>query len=427
MKYIFEVFKFEYKGFVSTKAFRAITIVFVCVVLVATFVPGVIYAVSSSSLGSDKAEKTEAIFVLGETAKNDELYTAAFAPDVLAAAVPAKWTNGTAEGLTDAQLGEKVGSGDYAFALYYDGGSEFKFFAPGNMLSAYTSLMPISAYITEVARQAALAKLPIDIQEAALGIAEISATPEIIDIGGNAENNFWIGYVLMFFLFYVIMGYSNSVAGAVVTEKTSKAMELLITVAKPVHLMVGKVLGIGFASLTQVGTMIAAAGIGLAINLPKWKEISPGLFETITGSGSNVSGALVVILIGYFFLGFFVFAFLAASLASTVNKPEEASTVMTLPMLLLMGGMVLGFLTLSGAVNKTIIAGLSYVPFFTPFCMTARYIIGDAGTSSLVLGMIVLAAAVCIVAWLAAKIFRMGVMLYGVKATPKQIRKAMFG
>ena len=425
MKYIWEVFKFEYKGFISTKAFRVVTIVFVCVVLAATFVPGVIYAISSSSFGSDKAEKTEAIYVLGEEAKNDAQIAAAFAPDVLTAAVPAKWTDGTKDGLTEEQLKEKVGGGDYVFALYYNGGSDFKFYAPGNLLTAYTSLVPLSDYITEVARQSALTKLPADVREAAVSIAGITATPEIVDIGGNAENNFWIGYVLMFFLFYVIMGYSNSVANAVVTEKTSKAMELLITVAKPVHLMVGKVLGIGLASLTQVGTMIAAAGIGLAINLPRWKEISPGLFDMLTGS--NVSGLLVVILIVYFFLGFFVFAFLAASLASTVNKPEEASTVMTLPMLLLMGGMLLGFLTLSGVVNKTIIAGLSYVPFFTPFCMTARYILGDAGTSSLVLGMIVLAAAVCVVAWLAAKIFRMGVMLYGVKATPKQIRKAMFG
>lgn len=425
MKYILEVFKFEYKGFVSTKAFRAVTIVFVCVVLAATFIPSVISAISSSSTGVDRSEKTEAVFVLGEAAKNDEIYKAAFALDVLSAAIPAKWTDGTKDGLTDAQLKEMVGSGDYMFALYYDGGGDFKFYAPGNMITAYTSLEPISEYITEVAKQAALADLPADVQKAATSVALITANPEIIDIGGNAENNFWIGYVLMFFLFYVIMGYSNSVAGAVVTEKTSKAMELLITVAKPVHLMVGKVFGIGLASLTQVGAMLAAAGVGLAINLPRWKEISPGLFEMLTGA--NVSATLVIILIVYFFLGFFVYAFLAAALASTVNKPEEASSVITLPMMLLMGGMVLGFLTLSGVVNKTIIAGLSYFPFFTPFCMIARYILGDAGISSLLLGTIILIVAVCVVAWLSAKIFRMGAMLYGVKATPKQIRKAMFG
>ncbi|GHU62715.1 hypothetical protein AGMMS49983_04690 [Clostridia bacterium] len=425
MKYIGEVFKFEYKGFVGAKSFRVVTIIFVCALLILTFLPEVVHTIGSLSDGTDKAEKTAAVFVLGEDARDSELYTNVFTTDILAQVVPAKWTDGTKEGLTDAQLKEKVGAGDYLFALYYNGGSGFKFYAPGNMLSAYTSLTPLTAYITEVARQAATSELPEGVREDVARVAAINAVPEIVDIGGNAENNFWIGYVLMFFLFYVIMGYSNAVSGAVVTEKTSKAMELLITVAKPVHLMVGKVLGIGFASLTQVAAMVAAAGIGIAVNLPKWKELSPGLFDMLMSS--NVSGSLIGILLVYFFLGFFVYAFLAAAMGSTVSKPEEAASIMTMPMLLLAGGMILGFLTLSGVLNKTLAAGLSYVPFFTPFCMISRYTLGDAGSGSLALGVIVLAVSVCVVAWIAAKIFRMGVMLYGVKATPKQIRQALFG
>ncbi|MDR0875051.1 MAG: ABC transporter permease [Clostridiales Family XIII bacterium] len=425
MKYIWEVFKFEYKGFVGAKSFRIVTIIFVCALLILTFIPEVVHQVSSLTSGADKAEKTKAAFVLGETALENELYTAAFAPDLLSAAVPAKWTDGREDGLTEEQLKEKVGAGDYLFAFYYNGGSEFKFYAPGNKITAYTSLAPLSVYITEVARQAAILELPETVRTDVARVAAIEAEPVIVDIGGNAENNFWIGYVLMFFLFYVIMGYSNAVSGAVVTEKTSKAMELLITVAKPVHLMVGKVLGIGFASLTQVGAMVAAAGIGIAVNLPRWKDLSPDLFDMLTGS--NVSGALIGILLVYFFLGFFVYAFLAAAMGSMVSKPEEAASVMTMPMLMLVAGMALGFLTLSGVMNKTLAAALSYVPFFTPFCMISRYTLGDAGTGSIVLGAIVLAAAVCVVAWIAAKIFRMGVMLYGVKATPKQIRRALFG
>ena len=127
----------------------------------------------------------------------------------------------------------------------------------------------------------------------------------------------------------------------------------------------------------------------------------------------------------FFLLGFFLYAFLVAAFASTVTRPEEAATVVTLPMVLILAALMLGFLTLFGVAGKALIAVLSYVPFFTPITMLARYAIGDAGTSQLLIGAGIMAAAIVVIAILASKIFRMGVMLYGVKATPKQLWNAL--
>jgi len=80
---------------------------------------------------------------------------------------------------------------------------------------------------------------------------------------------------------------------------------------------------------------------------------------------------------------------------------------------------------LFGVLSKTLATVLSFIPFFTPIGMLARYTLGDASIAQLLIGAGVMVAAIIVVAILASKIFRMGVMLYGVKATPKQLIKAL--
>jgi len=192
-------------------------------------------------------------------------------------------------------------------------------------------------------------------------------------------------------------------------------MELLITAAKPIDLMVGKVLGVGLAALTQFASMVLAVAAGIAVNMPFWKASGSSLYELV--SSSNISGGLLAFLLLFFFLGFFLFSFMIAALSSTVSRQEEAATILTLPMLLLSGALGLGFVSLAGVLNKTLVAVLSYIPFFTPFVMISRYNIGDASLLEAAIGCVVLAAGVVLIAWLAAKIYRVGVMMYG--TTPK--------
>ncbi|MDR3364583.1 MAG: ABC transporter permease [Clostridiales Family XIII bacterium] len=423
MKNVFNVMRFEYKGFVSAKSFRVITIVFVVCIIAAMSLPQLIGVFRDAGIGGEKSGKDKAALILSGEALTNELYKAAFTPEALGGISKVEWVDLSKEPPGDAALSQAVKDGEYLFALRYAGGTPCEFFAAGNRMASYTAIAPISDYITGVVKQVNIAALPADARDAVVRISALEAEPEIIDIGGNAQNNFWIGYVLIMFLFYVIMGYTNYVSSSIVTEKTSKAMELLVTSVKPLHLMVGKVLGVGFAALTQVGAIVAAAAVGLLANLPYWRTTGSGL-AALT-QGGNVDASIVCILIVYFLLGFFLYAFIAAAFASTVTKPEEAATVTTLPIVLMMAALGLGFLTLSGAAGKTLVAGLSYIPFFTPITMVARYTIGDASAGRLVLGAAILAAATFAVATLAAKIFRMGVMLYGVKATPKQIWKAL--
>ena len=428
MKNMLNVLRFEYKGFVKTKVFRNVTIIFVVCIIAATSIPQLIGVFRSSGAGDGEGgglfgNNNKAAIILSDAALTNDVYKNAFTADALAGTGAAAWVDLSKDPPDSETLAGEIRAGEYLFAIRYSGGTEFEFYAAGNRMASFAALPSITNYITELARKAEIAALPANEQETVTQISTLTAEPRIIDIGGNAENNFIIGYVLIMFLFYVIMGYSNYVATAVVAEKTSKAMELLITATKPLNLMVGKVVGVGLAALTQVGAIVAAFAAGVAINMPYWTKTDNSILDILQGGNIDASIAFIVII--YFLLGFFLYAFLVASLSSTVSRPEEASTVITLPMILIIVSLLIGFMTLSGGMNKTFIAVLSYIPFFTPTSMISRYVIGDAGAAQLMIGAGIMLVAIVLVAILAAKIFRVGVMLYGVKATPKQLFRAI--
>ncbi|MDR3304633.1 MAG: ABC transporter permease [Clostridiales Family XIII bacterium] len=422
MKRIGTVIRFEYLGYVSAKVFRVTTIIFVAAILILCFLPQI--ASQFSKIDAFQGEKDKAVILLGGDALANPIYTSAFSAKTLESAVKkTTWTDGNKEDYSEEDLKKLIEGGDCLFAVYYNGGTDYSFFAAGSKISAYSALGTLDALVTESARQAAIARLPEGQRGEAAAISGMAAQVNLIEIGGNAENNFWIGYVIMFFLFYIIMGYGNYVSASVIAEKTSKAMELLITAAKPLDLMIGKVVGVGFAALTQVAAIVAAAAVGITANLTQWKAFQPTVFEMLTGA--NVSAALAALLLLFFFLGFFFYAFIMAALGSTVSRAEEAATTTMFPLLLLTAGLVLGFFTLSGAMNKALVSVLSYVPFFTPFVMMGRYSMGEVTVFGAAIGVIVLFAGVLVIAVLAAKIYRMGVMMYGTPATFKTVWKAL--
>jgi ABC-2 type transport system permease protein len=422
MNRVKKVIRFEYMGYVSTKSFRVVTILIAAIILVLCFIPQISAQIKQA--GAFQGEKDKAVFLLGDAARADPVYGAYISRETLSAAVDdAEWTDGNGENYSETDLRGLVESGEYSFAVYCDGGLRYSFYAQGNKLSIYGAIPALNALVTEAARQTAITRLPLEVRADVAGISRMEAEVSLVAIGGNAENNFWVGYILMFFLFYVILGYGNYVSSSVVSEKSSKAMELLITAAKPLDLMIGKVVGVGLAALTQVAVIVAAFAAGIGVNLAHWKVYQPALFDLL--AGSNISARLFVFLLLFFFFGFFLYAFMLAALASTVNRAEEAATIVTLPMMLLVASLVLGFVTLSGALNKTLVAVLSYIPFFTPFVMTSRFCIGDAGVLSAGVGVAVVAAAAVAVAWLAAKIYRMGVMMYGTPPTLRSIARML--
>ncbi|MDR0853316.1 MAG: ABC transporter permease [Clostridiales Family XIII bacterium] len=402
------IIKFEYLGYVKAKSFVITTLIFAILLLLATSIP------SFAGLLSGTAEKvtggeSKAVVLLGPNVFDKSSGQGLEAEYLGALTKGTKWTDGNAKKIKQEDLKGLVEENDYDFAFYYDGGTDYDYYARGDNLGAYDQVAVLDALVTEAAKEEALLGVPEDVRNDVEEISGITASCNLISIGGEAGDNFWICYVFAMFLYFVLMMYGNFVTSSVVTEKTSKTMELLITAAKPIELMMGKVFGVGLAALTQVGFIILSVGTGLALNLDKWKEFQPGIWSLLTESKLSIS--LVVFAVVLFLLGYFFYAFIYAALGSTVSKPEEAATVTVLPIMLLIAAFLLSFL--SFGLNKAIVAVLSYIPPFTPFIMMNRYVRGDAGLTSMLIGIAVLFAGVMLVAWVAAKIYRVGVMMYG--------------
>jgi ABC-2 type transport system permease protein len=408
MKRTGTIIKFEYLTYVKAKSFIITTAVLVVLILVLSNLPN-FSSLFAGKGGNIIGGDTKAVVLLGDEVK-DGPAAQIFSKNSLAEiAKDTEWVDGNAKSLAQGDLKKLVKEGEYDAAFYYNGGVNYEFYATGSNLSVYAPMETLDVLVTEAAKQEAMADVPDDIRANVSNISAIAAKGEFISIGGDAGDNFWICYIFSIFLYMVLVMYGNFVTSSVVTEKTSKTMELLITAAKPIELMFGKVLGVGLAGLTQVGTIVAAVVVGLFFNLEKWKDFQPSVFKLITES--NLSISPVVFLIIMFILGYFFYAFIYAGLGSTVSKPEEAATVTVLPMILLVLGFILSIWSFS--LNKSIVAVLSYIPPFTPFVMMNRYAMGDAGIMSMVIGLAVLFAAVLLAAWVAAKIYRVGVMMYG--------------
>jgi ABC-2 type transport system permease protein len=201
-------------------------------------------------------------------------------------------------------------------------------------------------------------------------------------------------------------------------------MELLITSAKPSQLIFGKVIGVGCVALTQALVIIIVAAIGIVLNMGTWMAQIPeagAVMQSLT-----VSPGLIVFFVLFFLTGYFLYSFIYAALGSTVSKIEDASTIVTIPMLILIAGFVISIISMSN-LDAGYVKVLSYIPFFAPFLMFSRLAMGEAGYVQAGIALVILIFTILIISWLAAKIYRVGVMMYGKPMKLKAIVKVAIG
>jgi ABC-2 type transport system permease protein len=236
----------------------------------------------------------------------------------------------------------------------------------------------------------------------------------LIPVGADIQSTFWYAYVLMILLFTAIIMYSSIIATSVVTEKSTKTMELLITSTKPTNLLFGKVLGTGCAGLLQFFTLISVGLGSLILNSDAWVEMMPaaaGIFEF-----SNINALFFVYMFLFFVLGFFIAAFLIAALASTIDRIENIQTATIFPNIIFIASFYSAIAGIFQA-DEMWVRILSYVPFFSQSVMFMRICVGSAETWEVVLSLVILFVSTVVMGIISAKIYKIGVMIYGKKLT----------
>jgi ABC-2 type transport system permease protein len=228
---------------------------------------------------------------------------------------------------------------------------------------------------------------------------------------------------LVILMFMAIITYGQWVAMSVAEEKSSRVMELLVTAATPRQLLLGKVMGAGGAGLVQYVVIVAAALGGLLIQ----GTISRLVLGENAGEPIELQGLTlgVLLVVGLFFVGGFgLYATLYAALGSTASRQEEVQNIVGPMVIVGVAGYLIAFAAL-GSPGADWVRLLSFVPFFSPYLIPTRMVLGQIAPWEIALAFGFLVAGALVALWVAGRIYSAGVLLYGQRAGLRNVWKAI--
>ena len=231
-------------------------------------------------------------------------------------------------------------------------------------------------------------------------------------VKSNAQASFWKGYVMAILLSMTTMIYGMNVARSVIQEKTSRIFEVMLAITRPQEMLAGKLIGVGAVGLTQITIWLVAAGILLA---------TPFAATVLTGDYAvHVSVAETVLFPVYFVLGYLLYSSLFAGLAATCETEQELQMYMPLAAAptWLAFGLILVVINDS---NSLWAIAASLFPPTAPIIMFLRMAsqIPPVWQFAASIGLLVLS--IWGVLWLSAKLYRVGILMYGKRATLPEI------
>ncbi len=404
MKQFGTILKFELKSYLKNKIFVGVTIFLVALIAVVMFIPRIGEALSS---GSDDNPATSnpirPVMMIGFEGEGNDILQSMFGE-----AFPDYEVRISTEGVDSVK--EAISSGEAECAFVLNDFTSYTYYVEN--LSMYDMNTQIAdGVLQNVYRINAMAESGIAPDKAAEIISlQIEHTTETL--GKDQMQNFFYTYIMVFALYMVILLYGQMVATNVATEKSSRAMEVLITSAKPNSMMFGKVMASCTAGLIQLICVFGSSILFFNLNKSYWGD------NMIINSIFNMPIDLLLYMILFFILGFLIYAFMYGAVGSTASKLEDINTsVMPITMLFIIGFFVVVFSMSSGNLDSTLIRVCSYIPFTSPMAMFTRIAMSVVPTYEIIISVVILIASVAGIGILSARIYRVGVLLYG--TTPK--------
>jgi ABC-2 type transport system permease protein len=223
-------------------------------------------------------------------------------------------------------------------------------------------------------------------------------------------------FIIAFLIYITVLLYGQVVLGAVVEEKETRIAEILFSSVRPFQLMLGKLIGVSLMALTQLAIWVAAFGAVAVYVLP-----------ALAASGADVNlPHLPAVFFVYFFLffvlGYFLYATIYVLVGSMVTTTQEGGQMAMPVVFLLMAGLYLAF-PIIRAPNSSFAFWVSMVPFFAPITMLVRIISQKPPFWQIALSLTSCAVTVVLLLWLASRIYRIGMLMYGKKATIPEVMR----
>ena len=238
---------------------------------------------------------------------------------------------------------------------------------------------------------------------------------------GQREAGMLAGFVGAIMLYMVILLYGVQVMRAVLEEKTTRIVEIIISTVKPWQLMLGKILGVGAVGLTQLAIWALSLVLLLTFGLPYVVAARPELLEVKTLIDLLPVGGGIALFIAFFVLGYFLFSSLYAAVAAMCSSEEEAQQLQ-IPVTMLLVVPIMFLVPVMENPNGPLATWLAFVPFFTPVLMFPRFI-GGAPLWQVGLSLVLVALTVPAVAWVAGRIYRVGILMQGKRPTLPELMR----
>ena len=324
-------------------------------------------------------------------------------------------------------------------ARLLEGEGEATYYSEGS--GGFSAQFRLEDAVGDVVRRARLeaAGAPqtvLDAVEGRVGVRMVAITDE-----GDAADAGWLyaglGYAMGFIIYIAMFVYGAMVMRGVIEEKTNRIVEIVASSARPFQLMMGKVLGIGAVGLTQFVLWVVLALVGIvALGTVLAGFVDPAAmagadavataqdlpFDPALLSLSNVPFDLIVYFLLFFLGGYLLYGSLFAAVGSAVEQESDAQSLQ-LPIMIpvILPAIFLPFIADNPDAPMSV--ALSLVPFFSPILMVVRAAATEVPFWQMALALALLALAFIGTIWVASRIYRVGILMYGKKATVRDLAR----
>lgn len=229
---------------------------------------------------------------------------------------------------------------------------------------------------------------------------------DVVQTGNASHERMALVYALVFGIYIITLTFGSMVANSVIEEKSNRIMETLITMAKPMELFFGKVLGICAVGLTQIAVILGSGLIML--------KTSGASLEVL--SSLNLNASIIFAFVAYFLLGYLTFSMLYAAVASLATSSQDVNSSMGAITLVFVGVFLLAMNCMFN-IESTLTKVFSYIPFASPLIMFERIVLSKVTFMEILITTIINVGFIILVGFFSSKLYKKGTLHYGKKAS----------
>ena len=273
--------------------------------------------------------------------------------------------------------------------------------------------------LNEAVRSQRLADAQIDETRLKTLSQNIAFETKGVDERGNekdSDSSFIAAFIIGLMIYITLAIYGQAIMSAVVEEKETRIAEILFSSAKPFELMMGKLVGVGLAGLTQLAIWIISALILVGVGIAQMSAAG------ISISIPNITPLMIAYFFIFFLLGFFIYASIFALIGAMVTSVQEGGQFSFPPIMILLIGFYFSFAVIRDP-NSQLSFWVSIAPFFAPITMPVRILAETPPFWQIALSILINSLAIAGLVWLAARVYRVGMLMYGKRATIPEVLK----